>query len=90
MKAEDPVRFQPATAAQAWLGQLAARGIEYLFANGGTDFAPMAEAYAAGRDVAGLHPVVHHGAVELERAGHVGLTAENSDQPLGAVHGVRV
>jgi acetolactate synthase-1/2/3 large subunit len=49
MKAEDPVRFQPATAAQAWLGQLAARGIEYLFANGGTDFAPMAEAYAAGR-----------------------------------------
>jgi len=49
MKAEDPVRFQPATAAQAWLGQLAARGIEYLFANGGTDFAPIAEAYAAGR-----------------------------------------
>ena len=49
MKAEDPVRFEPATAAQAWLGQLAARGIEYLFANGGTDFAPMAEAYAAGR-----------------------------------------
>ena len=49
MKADDPVRFQPATAAQAWLGQLAARGIEYLFANGGTDFAPMAEAYAAGR-----------------------------------------
>jgi acetolactate synthase-1/2/3 large subunit len=49
MKAEDPVRFQPATAAQAWLGQLSARGIEYLFANGGTDFAPIAEAYAAGR-----------------------------------------
>src|SRR4026208_528367 len=49
MKAEDPVRFQPATAAQAWLGQLAARGIEYLFANGGTDFAPIAEAYATGR-----------------------------------------
>ena len=49
MKAEDPVRFQPATTAQAWLGQLAARGIEYLFANGGTDFAPIAEAYATGR-----------------------------------------
>jgi acetolactate synthase-1/2/3 large subunit len=49
MKAEDPLLFRPATAAQAWLGQLAARGIEYLFANGGTDFAPIAEAYATGR-----------------------------------------
>jgi acetolactate synthase-1/2/3 large subunit len=34
------------TAAEAWLGLLAARGIEYLFANGGTDFAPVAEAFA--------------------------------------------
>jgi acetolactate synthase I/II/III large subunit len=49
MNAERPALFRPATAAQAWLGQLAARGIEYLFANGGTDFAPIAEAYAAGR-----------------------------------------
>ena len=49
MKAEHPALFRPATAAQAWLGLLAARGIEYLFANGGTDFAPIAEAYAAGR-----------------------------------------
>ena len=40
--------FKPETAADAWLGLLAARGIEYLFANGGTDFAPVVEAYAKG------------------------------------------
>ncbi|HUQ24176.1 MAG TPA: thiamine pyrophosphate-requiring protein [Burkholderiales bacterium] len=41
--------FKPETAAEAWLGLLAARGIEYLFANGGTDFAPVVEAYAKGQ-----------------------------------------
>ena len=41
--------FKPETAADAWLGLLAARGIEYLFANGGTDFAPVVEAYAKGQ-----------------------------------------
>ncbi|HEU5177676.1 MAG TPA: thiamine pyrophosphate-requiring protein, partial [Burkholderiales bacterium] len=40
--------FKPETAADAWLGLLAARGIEYLFSNGGTDFAPVVEAYAKG------------------------------------------
>ena len=49
MKAENPVTFKPETAAEAWLGLLAARGIEYLFANGGTDFAPLVEAYAKGQ-----------------------------------------
>jgi acetolactate synthase-1/2/3 large subunit len=49
MKPEHPVAFKPETAAEAWLGLLAARGIEYLFANGGTDFAPVVEAYAKGR-----------------------------------------
>jgi len=44
-----PVDFKPETAAEAWLGLLAARGIEYLFANGGTDFAPVVEAYAKGQ-----------------------------------------
>jgi thiamine pyrophosphate-dependent acetolactate synthase large subunit-like protein len=44
-----PVAFKPETAADAWLGLLAARGIEYLFANGGTDCAPVVEAYAKGR-----------------------------------------
>jgi acetolactate synthase I/II/III large subunit len=39
---------KPETAADAWLTLLAARGIEYLFANGGTDFAPVVEAYAKG------------------------------------------
>jgi len=49
MKADHPVAFKPETAAEAWLGLLAARGIEYLFANGGTDFAPVVEAYAKGQ-----------------------------------------
>ena len=32
--------------AEAYLELLAARGVEYLFANAGTDFAPLIEAYA--------------------------------------------
>jgi acetolactate synthase-1/2/3 large subunit len=39
----------PETVAEAYLGLLASRGIAYLFANGGTDFAPIVEAYAKGR-----------------------------------------
>jgi len=49
MKPAHPVTFKPETAADAWLGLLAARGVEYLFANGGTDFAPVVEAYAKGQ-----------------------------------------
>ena len=49
MKPDHPVTFKPETAAEAWLGLLASRGIEYLFANGGTDFAPVVEAYAKGQ-----------------------------------------
>jgi len=49
MKPDHPVTFKPETAAEAWLGLLAARGVEFLFANGGTDFAPVVEAYAKGR-----------------------------------------
>jgi len=49
MKPDHPVAFKPETAADAWLGLLAARGVEYLFANGGTDFAPVVEAYAKGQ-----------------------------------------
>jgi acetolactate synthase-1/2/3 large subunit len=44
-----PAEFQPETAADLYVGLLAARGIEYLFANGGTDFAPVVESYAKGR-----------------------------------------
>jgi acetolactate synthase-1/2/3 large subunit len=36
------------TAADAFLARLAARGVEFLFANGGTDFSPVAEARAKG------------------------------------------
>jgi hypothetical protein len=34
------------TVAEAYLSLLAARGIDYLFGNGGTDFGPIVEAYA--------------------------------------------
>ena len=40
--------FIPETTADAFLGLLAARGIDYFFVNGGTDFAPIAESYARG------------------------------------------
>jgi acetolactate synthase I/II/III large subunit len=57
LKAE-PGGFRPETAADAWLGLLAARGIEYLFANGGTDFAPIVEAYAKGEKLGWRLPKV--------------------------------
>src|SRR5947207_8301360 len=50
--------FKPETAAEAWLGLLAARGVEYLFANGGTDFAPVVEAYAKGQKLGWKLPQV--------------------------------
>jgi acetolactate synthase-1/2/3 large subunit len=49
MKTDSPVTFTPETAADAWMGLLAQRGVDYLFANGGTDFAPVVEAYAKGQ-----------------------------------------
>ena len=48
MKLDNGIAFRPETGAEAWIGLLAARGIDYLFANGGTDFAPLAEAFAKG------------------------------------------
>jgi acetolactate synthase I/II/III large subunit len=57
LKAE-PGAFEPETAADAWLGLLAARGVEYLFANGGTDFAPVVEAYAKGQKLGWRLPKV--------------------------------
>ena len=53
-----PEGFKPETAAEAWLGLLAARGIQYLFANGGTDFAPVVEAYAKGEKLGWKLPEV--------------------------------
>jgi acetolactate synthase I/II/III large subunit len=58
MRPDHPVSFKPETAAEAWLGLLAARGIEYLFANGGTDFAPIVEAYAKGQKLGWQLPEV--------------------------------
>ncbi len=49
MKPDESIAFKPETAAEAYAGTLAARGVEYLFANGGTDFAPIVEAYARGQ-----------------------------------------
>src|SRR3954463_1325336 len=54
----ESVAFQPETAAEAWLGLLASRGIDYLFANGGTDFAPVVEAYAKGQKLGWKLPQV--------------------------------
>jgi acetolactate synthase-1/2/3 large subunit len=58
VKPDHPVTFKPETAADAWLGLLAARGVEYLFANGGTDFAPIVEAYAKGQSLGWRLPQV--------------------------------
>jgi acetolactate synthase-1/2/3 large subunit len=58
MKPDHPVTFAPETAAEAWLGLLAARGVDYLFANGGTDFAPIVEAYAKGQKLGWRLPEV--------------------------------
>jgi len=58
MQPSHPVTLQPETAAEAWLGLLAARGIDYLFANGGTDFAPIVEAYAKGQKLGWRLPEV--------------------------------
>jgi acetolactate synthase-1/2/3 large subunit len=51
MKPGLPVEFLPETAAEAYIGLLGARGVEYLFVNGGTDFAPLAEAFAKGQSL---------------------------------------
>src|SRR3954470_13877990 len=51
-KEQPAAEAKPETAADAWLTLLAARGVDYLFANGGTDFAPVVEAYAKGQKLA--------------------------------------
>ena len=51
------------TVAEAWLALLKARGVDVLFANPGTDFAPIVEAYArageTGLDFPAPHTIVH-------------------------------
>ncbi len=39
-------RVSVESTAEAYLELLAARGVDYFFGNGGTDFAPLIEAYA--------------------------------------------
>ncbi|MEK6243428.1 MAG: thiamine pyrophosphate-requiring protein [Pseudomonadota bacterium] len=51
MKPGEKIQFKPETTAEAFAGTLAARGVDYLFANGGTDFAPIVEAYAKGQSL---------------------------------------
>src|SRR5438270_13377977 len=46
----DKTLAQTDFAAQAFLSRLAERGIEYVFANAGTDFAPIIEAVARNSD----------------------------------------
>ena len=53
-----PASFKPETVGEAWLGLLAARGVEYLFANGGTDFAPLVEACAKAQSLGWRLPQV--------------------------------
>src|SRR5258706_16251227 len=54
----ETVSFKPETTADAWLGLLATRGVKYLFANAGTDFAPVVEAYAKGQKLGWKLPQV--------------------------------
>src|ERR1044072_4884639 len=58
MKPESPVACTPETAADAWMGLLAMRGVDYLFANGGTDFAPVVEAFAKGEKLGWRPPEI--------------------------------
>ena len=41
-----PKRQKARSVAQAYLALLADRGVDYLFGNAGTDFAPLVEAFA--------------------------------------------
>ncbi len=53
----DSERRAPQTVAEAYLALLASRGIEWLFANAGTDFAPLIEALAGAGGEAGPRAV---------------------------------
>jgi thiamine pyrophosphate-dependent acetolactate synthase large subunit-like protein len=51
-------------AAEAYIARLGARGIEYVFANAGTDFAPIVEALSRAKDA------FHDGPPRERRHGH--------------------
>ena len=48
--------FKIETTAQAYLQLLSERGVEYLFANAGTDFAPLIDAFACFAAMGTNHP----------------------------------
>ena len=54
--------------AEAYLARLGERGIEYVFANAGTDFAPIVEALSRNAGNAQV-PALHHGAARERRHG---------------------
>lgn len=51
------LRLENVTVAEAYLRLLKLRGIDYLFANAGTDFAPIIEAFASAEDAAEAMPI---------------------------------
>ena len=51
MKTGQTVEFKPETVAEAYLALLATRDVDYLFGNSGTDFPPLVEALAKGRNL---------------------------------------
>lgn len=61
----------PTTAAELLLDALHAHGVEYFFANAGTDFPPVIEAFARGAEIARAYPrpmVVPHESVAVGMA----------------------
>src|SRR5580658_11375485 len=73
--------------AEAYLALLAERGIEYLFANAGTDFAPIVEAYAKAAHTGLLAPkplIATHENVAISMA-H-GYAAASGKVPAVMVH----
>src|SRR5260370_28939888 len=74
--------------AEAYLALLAERGIEYLFANAGTDFAPIVEAYAKAAHTGLPAPkplIATHENLAMSMA-H-GYAAASGRVPAGFVHG---
>ena len=51
---ENPLRLRNVTVAEVYLRLLKMRGIDYFFANAGTDFTPLIEAFAKGKAEANI------------------------------------
>jgi acetolactate synthase I/II/III large subunit len=74
---QTPTTVRMPTTADAYLTHLRDRGVERLFVNAGTDFAPIVEAYAAAPDAASRFPEVvvcaHENlAVSMAHGAHLG------------------